>query len=66
MDSGGISWGLQTIIGVAILAIVLIWAIRRNKKSTPRDIERTEQATHDLSEEEDAALENEVPPRKPH
>lgn len=64
MDSGGISWALQTIIGAAILAIAIIWAIRKNKKSSPRDIERTERATHDLYEEEDAKLDED--PRKPH
>jgi len=54
MDTGGISWGLQTIIGVSILAVVLLWALLRNRASgAQRD--RTEAATRRLYEEEEAA-----------
>jgi hypothetical protein len=58
MDTGGISWGLQTIIGVAILAAVLLWAVLRNRASRAgRD--RTEQATRELYREEEARRDDE-------
>ena len=54
MDLGGASWALQTVVGVLILAAVLLWAVMRNKASrSERD--RTEQATRDLYEQEEAA-----------
>ncbi len=55
MDLGGFSWGLQTIIGGFLLFAVLLWALLRNRKSSPEDIERTERATRELYREEDAA-----------
>ena len=56
MDPGGGSWGIITIVGPILLALVLIWALLRNrKKSRPSDINRTEQATRDLYREENAA-----------
>ena len=55
MDSGGMNWGLITIIGPMVLAAVLIWALLRNRKSTPREDDRTEQATSDLYDAEEAA-----------
>jgi len=58
MDSGGLSWGIITIIGPLILAVVILWAILRNRKSSRRDVERTERATHDLYKEEDARTHN--------
>ena len=54
MDAGGIGWGLQTIVGVAILAAVLLWAMLRNKKSTPDEVDRTEASTKELYREEEA------------
>jgi hypothetical protein len=54
MDAGGIGWGLQTIIGAAILAGVLLWVMLRNK-ATKEDIDRTEDATRELYREEEAA-----------
>ena len=54
MDLGGLGWGLQTIIGAALLAIVVIWAALRNRSSkATRD--ETERATRDLYKEEDRA-----------
>lgn len=55
MDLGGFSWGLQTIVGGFLLFAVLLWAMLRNRKSTPEEIDRTEAATRELYKEEDAA-----------
>jgi protein-S-isoprenylcysteine O-methyltransferase Ste14 len=55
MDLGGLGWGLQTIIGGFLLFAVLLWAMLRNRKSTPEEVDRTERATRDLYREEDAA-----------
>ena len=55
MDGGGFSWSLLTIVGPILLLIVLLWAVLRNRRATPADIERTEQATSELYKEEDAA-----------
>jgi len=54
MDSGGLSWGLITIVAPILLAVAILWAILRNRKTNRRDFERTEQATRDLYKEEDA------------
>ena len=56
MDSGGGGWAIITIVGPALLALVLLWALLRNRKrSRPSDIDRTERATRDLYREENAA-----------
>jgi hypothetical protein len=55
MDLGGLSWSLLTIVGPILLFAAILWATLKNRKSTPKEIERTEQATHDLYQEEDAA-----------
>ena len=56
MDAGGGSWGIITIVGPILLALVLLWALLRNRKrSRPTDIDRTERATRDLYREENAA-----------
>ncbi len=55
MDLGGGSWGIITIIGPLLLAAVLAWALLRNRKSKPEEIDRTEAATRELYREEDAA-----------
>ena len=55
MDGGGFSWSLLTIVGPILLFIVLLWAVLRNRRAKPEDIERTEQATRELYKEEDAA-----------
>ncbi|MGZ8284811.1 MAG: hypothetical protein ACXW27_09350 [Allosphingosinicella sp.] len=53
MDAGGGSWGIVTIVGPLLLAAVLLWVLLRNRKSGKRDVDRTEQATHDLYREEE-------------
>jgi hypothetical protein len=55
MDLGGFNWSLLTIVGPILLFAVILWATLRNRKSTPREIERTEEATRELYKEEDAA-----------
>ena len=53
--SGGL-WAIMNIVGPLLLAAVLLWALLRNrKKSRPSDVERSERATHDLYDEENAA-----------
>lgn len=61
-ENAGDFWGLITIIGPVLLGAVLIWALLRNRKTTPREDAHTEQATHDLYEQidrEDKAREDE-------
>jgi hypothetical protein len=55
MDLGGFNWALMTILGPIILGAVVLWSLMRNRKSSKQDIDRTEQATHDLYRAEDAA-----------
>ena len=55
MGLGGLSWGLQTIIGGFLLFAVLLWAVLKNRKSSQAEIDRTEAATRELYREEDAA-----------
>ncbi len=55
MEGGGFSWTLLTILGPILLFVVLLWAVLRNRKAKPGEIERTERATHELYKEEDAA-----------
>ncbi len=52
MDLGGFSWALLTIVGVAVLAGVLLFASSRNKVSR-RTEEESEAATQRLYQEED-------------
>ncbi|WP_129792050.1 hypothetical protein [Sphingosinicella sp. CPCC 101087] len=54
MDLGGFNWSLLTIVGAIVLAIVIAWAALRNRSSR-RDVERSERATHRLYEEEERA-----------
>lgn len=54
MDLGGLNWALMTIIGVAILGAVMVYAVLRNRVSN-RTRDASEQATHRLYEEEDRA-----------
>jgi cyanate permease len=53
MDLGGFNWTLLTIAGPALLAVVILWALLRNR-ATRGERERTEQATRDLYREEEA------------
>ena len=50
--TGGL-WGLLTILGPIVLAAALIWAMLHNRSSR-REIERTEEATKKLYEEQNA------------
>jgi hypothetical protein len=53
MDEAGFDWTLLTIIGPALLAVVILFALLRNRSSrVSRDT--TEQATRRLYEEEEA------------
>ena len=47
-------WGSVTIVGAAILGLVLLWLVlrTRSRKNTPTN-QRAEQATHHLYEEEE-------------
>ncbi|HEX8378962.1 MAG TPA: hypothetical protein VF619_00260 [Allosphingosinicella sp.] len=53
MDAGGGSWGIINIVGPLLLAAVLLWVLLRNRKTSKRDIDRSEQGTHDLYREEE-------------
>ena len=53
MDAGGINWTLLTIVGPALLAVIILWALLRNR-AAPGSNEESEQATHRLYEEEEA------------
>ena len=53
MDWGSFNWSLLTIVGPILLFAVILWATLKNRKSTPEEIERTEQATHDLYQEDE-------------
>jgi hypothetical protein len=45
-------WGIMNILGPVILLIALIWLVMRRRSTGKTG--RTEQATHDLYEEEEA------------
>lgn len=49
---GGPEWTLVVIVGPILLGLALIFAMIRNRRRTPRDEARTEEATHRLYEEE--------------
>lgn len=52
MDFGAINWMTITVIGVALLAIVIAVAALRNRSSR-EVIDKSEAATRDLYKEED-------------
>ena len=52
MDLGGFNWTLITIVGAALLAVVIAWAAIRNRSSRAR-VEDSEEATRRLYEEEE-------------
>jgi len=45
--------GTVAAIGGIILAIVLLWAMLRNRQRTPSDVRRTEEATRALHQQID-------------
>ncbi|HZG09581.1 MAG TPA: hypothetical protein VEZ70_11440 [Allosphingosinicella sp.] len=53
MDLGGGSWAILNIVGPLLIVVVLAWALFKNK-TTKVDVERTERATHELYDEENA------------
>jgi hypothetical protein len=57
MDFGALNWMTLTVIGVALLAIVIAVAALRNRSSR-EVIEKSEAATRDLYKEEDIAHRN--------
>ena len=52
MDSGGWNWAIMDIVGPAILVVVIIWAIMRNRSSR-RTIDESERGTRDVYREEE-------------
>ena len=52
MDAAGVNWTLITIVGAAVLAIVIAWAALRNR-GTGRTGADTEAATRRVYEEEE-------------
>ena len=52
MDFGGLNWSMLTIIGAALLAVVIAWAALRNRSSRGR-IRESEEATHRLYDAEE-------------
>lgn len=55
MDLGGFNWAIINIVGPLLLALVILYALLKNRKSSKKEIERTEDATRDLYKKEDAA-----------
>ena len=55
MDLGAFNWSLLTIVGPILLFAAILWATLKNRNPTREEIDTTEQATHDLYQEEDAA-----------
>ena len=53
MDAGGTNWAILNIVGPLLLLLVLAWAFLRTRKSRGR-VDRTERATHELYDEEEA------------
>jgi nitrogen fixation-related uncharacterized protein len=54
MDLGGANWAIINIVGPLLLVIVIGWAFLRNRRSR-QNIDRTEQATRDAYDQEEAA-----------
>ena len=52
MNLAGLNWMLVAVIGVIILAVVIAWAMMRNRAPDPQ-VERSEEATRRLYEEEE-------------
>lgn len=54
MDSGGWNWTIIDILLPAILVIVLLWVLLRNRASR-RNVDEAERATRDLYRQEEEA-----------
>ena len=54
MDAGGFNWTLITIVGAAVLAIVIAWVALRNRGSNSASAD-TEAATRRVYEDEERA-----------
>jgi membrane protein implicated in regulation of membrane protease activity len=46
-------WWLMSIIGPAILLVILLWLVFRSRRRTVQDDSRAERATHELYDEEE-------------
>ena len=53
MDAGGGSWAILNIVGPLLIVIALAYAFMRNRKARG-GVDRTERATHDLYDHEEA------------
>lgn len=53
MDAAGFDWTLITIVGPALLAVAILWALLRNKRSRETD-RRAEEGTRRVYEQEEA------------
>ena len=51
-DAGGIDWIMITIVGAVVLALVIAWAMLRNR-TPPSRVEDSEEATRRLYEAEE-------------
>lgn len=51
VDDNGI-WGAVIVIGPLVLALVIAWAMFRNRGATRHDLERTEAATRALYDQQ--------------
>jgi short subunit fatty acids transporter len=58
MDAGGFNWSIIVIVGPLLMVLVFAWAVMKNRKSSRREIDRTEHATRDLYRQEDNAHRN--------
>ena len=54
MESGGFDWMLLTVVGALVLAAVIAYAALRNR-AEPQQVEKSEEATRRVYEEEDRA-----------
>ncbi len=60
LDDNGI-WGAVVVIGPIVLALIIGWAMLRNRGATRHELERTEAATkamYDEQNREDIARDN--------
>ncbi|MDP9413993.1 MAG: hypothetical protein M3Q08_07850 [Pseudomonadota bacterium] len=58
MDAGGFNWSIIVIVGPLLMVLVFAWAVMKNRKSSRREIDRTEHATRELYRQEDNAHRN--------